>query len=309
MTGRDKVRVMGRVVAVGLLAGLLLTTGQAEGVGAQANPDALRVLALRFLAPPVSGPNGMTQTAELLPGAVPGDVPLMIPAPPGTNLIGSMVRKFAGASVSWEIAFDSPSSQDDLLNFYTQALAPQGFVPPPVRTGGGRGFAPVSGNAAGAPRGSFCRSANGPYVAVSAAPTGGGATDLRLFVVGEASGFCGGAMPTVGGPVDRVPALAAPAGVAIANPTGTIGPNRAVVEAIATAAATAADLDAAYGAQLVAAGWTKTGGNANGPVAWSTYTVPGEGGYSGFLSVREIPGGNVRELFLSVANASANATS
>lgn len=304
MVGRDRVRVAGRIGAVGLLAGLLLLIGQPENAGAQANPDALRTLAVRFLAPPVSGPNGMTQTAELLPGAVPSDLPLMVPVPPGTSLIGSVVRKFGGMSVSWEIALDSPSSQDDLFNFYTQALAPQGFVPPPNRNGGGRGFAPVSGG--GAPRGTFCRGANGPYVGVSAAPTGSG-SDLRLFVAGDASGICGGATPMSNGPLDRVPALPAPMGVAIANPNGTVGPNRVTVEAVATAAATAVDLDAAYGAQLVAAGWMRTGGNANGPVAWSTYTVPGEGGYTGYLSVREI-GGNVRELFLSVANASANAT-
>ena len=299
-------RMAGRIVAVGLLAGLVLLTGQSEGVGAQTNPDALRALAVRFLAPPVSGPNGMMQTAELLPGAVPSDLPLaMIPIPPGTTLIGSVVRKFGGMSVSWELAFDSPSSQDDLLNFYTQNLAPQGFMPPPVRTGVGRGFAPMSGGAA--PRGVYCRGANGPYVGVSAAPTGSG-TDLRLFVAGDASGICSGATPMATGPIDRVPALNAPAGVAISNPNGTIGPNRVSVEAIATAAASATDLDAAYGAQLVAAGWTKTGGTANGSVAFSTYTVPGDGGYTGYLSVREV-GGNVRELFLSVANASANATS
>lgn len=303
-------QVTRRVVAMGVLAAVLLAIpGNTAGVGAQANPDAVRTLAVRFLAPSGSGPNGMPQTVELLPGAVPGDLPLMVPQPPGANLIGSMVRKLGGAPLSWEIALDASGSQDDLLNYYTQQLGGQGWMAPPTRTVGGRGFAP--GGQVSASRGTFCRGANGPYLAVSAIPTNGGPTDLRLFITADAASLCGnggmnGAAP---GPLDRLPALMSPAGVTIANPNGYVGANKVTSEAVATAAAAATDLEAAFAAQLTAAGWMRTAGGAGGPVAWSTWMVPGDGNYTGYLSVQEVPGGTTRDLHLSVSSpAAANPT-
>lgn len=303
--GPNGTRAAGRLAVIGLLvAVMLLLPGRTEQAGAQANPDAVRTLATRLLVPSVSGPNGMTQSAELLPGAVPGDLPFALPQPPGANLLGSVVRRFGGTPLNWEVLFDSPSSRDDLVNYYAQALAAQGWMAPPARSVGGRGFAP--GGQVDATPGTFCRGANGPYLAVSANPTGGGPTDLRVFISAEAGGLCNAASSGAGaGPFDRVPALAAPAGVAVANPNGFVGASKVTTEAVATTTATAVDLDAAYGAQLAAAGWTKTAGGASGPVAWSTWTVPGDGNFTGYLTVREVPGGNVRDLHLSVASPAA----
>lgn len=306
-------RIGRRVAGIGLLTGLIVLlpgwfTGQ--GVAAQqGNPDALRALAVRFIAPAVAGPNGQAQSADLLPGAVPADLPVMVPAPPGAKIVGSVTRKFGGVSASWELAFDASGSADDLTAFYTMQLSGQGWTAPPARGVAAHGFAPAT--QISPPTGTFCRGNDGPYLAVNVVPTAGGVADLRVFVSASSGGICNGmAAPAAApGPLDRLPALATPAGVTITNPTGSVNTGKAVSEGVATTSATAVDLEAAYETQLTAAGWQKTGGTSASPFSWSTWTLPGDGNYQGYLSVLEVAGGNVRDLHLTATSAGSAAQS
>jgi len=306
-------RIGRRIAGIGLLAGLIVLlpgwfTGQSVGAQ-QTNPDALRALAVRFIAPPVAGPNGQAQSATLSPGALPADLPVMVPVPPGANLVGSVTRTFGGMSVSWEIAYDASGSADDLTKYYTTQLSGQGWTAPPARGVAAHGFAPAT--QISPPTGTFCRGSDGPYLAVNVIPTAGGPADLRVFVSAASGGICNGmtAMSGAPGPLDRLPALTAPAGVAITNPTGSVGTGKAVSEGVATTSATAVDLEAAYETQLTAAGWQKTGGTSASPFSWSTWTLPGDGNYQGYLSVLEVAGSNVRDLHLTVTSAGAAAQS
>ena len=302
-------RMVRRAAIMGVLAGLIAMLpglSSQPSVGAQAGPD-VKALAVRFIAPAVPGPNGQAQTADLTPGALPPDLSVMLPVPPGANLVGSVTRKFGGMSASWEMAYDASGSLDDLTAYYTNQLGGQGWTAPPSRSVKGAGFSPAT--QASAARGTFCKGGDGPYLAVNVVPTVGGPTDLRVFVSASSGGACSGASSTPAmapqGPLDRLPALTAPAGVTIANPTGTVGTGKAVSIGVATASATAVDLEAAFETQLTAAGWQKTGGESASPFAFSIWTVPGDGNYQGYLSVLELPGGNARDLFLSVTSNAA----
>ena len=49
----------------------------------------LRELAERLLLPPYPSPDGQGRTAHLLPGQLPDTLPLALPVPPGSRLVGS----------------------------------------------------------------------------------------------------------------------------------------------------------------------------------------------------------------------------
>jgi hypothetical protein len=69
-----------------------------------------------------------------------------------------------------------------------------------------------------------------------------------------------------------LPVLYAPEGVAV-DAGG--GPNRWTTEATAQTDHSVAELEAHVAQQLAAAGWLRQAGAAQGPLAWSTWTLPG----------------------------------
>lgn len=54
-------------------------------------------------------------------------------------------------------------------------------------------------------------------------------------------------------------------------------------------------------------GGYEVAGGANGPLAWSTWKVPGEGDYQGFLSVLGTPSQNRKDLHVQVESAALQA--
>jgi hypothetical protein len=66
--------------------------------------------------------------------------------------------------------------------------------------------------------------------------------------------------------------------------------DRQTSEAGATTKLSASDLEAQFAQQLAAAGWTKIARSADGPIAWSTWKVPGDGEWRGLLLVNETSG-------------------
>jgi hypothetical protein len=93
------------------------------------------------------------------------------------------------------------------------------------------------------------------------------------------------------GGLNKLPALRAPDGVLLRGGMGGSGGNdRQTSEAGATTKLSASDLEAQFAQQLAAAGWTKLAHGADGPVAWSTWKVPGDGEWRGLLLVNETSG-------------------
>jgi hypothetical protein len=102
-----------------------------------------------------------------------------------------------------------------------------------------------------------------------------------------------------------LPALYAPEGVAVQATGFSGGPDHVATEAAAETDRSVAELEAHFAQQLVGAGWLRQDGAAQGPLAWSTWRLPDEGEWSGFLYVLEGPAENERALAVRVESAPA----
>jgi hypothetical protein len=65
------------------------------------------------------------------------------------------------------------------------------------------------------------------------------------------------------------------------------------------------ELAAYFAEQLAGAGWLPRASRLDGPLAWSTWQVPGEGDWQGIRYVLEGPGPDQRSVHLQVATAAA----
>ncbi len=307
MAGIGGIVVMVVVAATAVIASSGVPLRSAAAVPTPADDaGAVRALAQRLLAPAYPGPDGQVATVALLPGQLPGDLPLALPTPPNGRLVGSAVHQSGTRSVSWDVVFDAPDTASDVQAFYHQQLPGLGWAAAPVNPGPTRGgFQPTTGI-----NSTYCQKATGPWLSVSAVAAPTAPTDVRVRVDASTAGPCanqpGGALPQPPG-AERLPALTAPVGVQMQmTSSGGGGPNRFTSDATALTAQSASALETDFARQLQAAGWTRVAGNATGPVAWSTWTVPGDGGYQGFLYALEAPGQNRKDLHVQVASASAS---
>ncbi len=292
----------GSIILVGIALGfaVVATSGRSGPAIAHADPAddpaALRALVGRFLTVPGKGPTSQQQAADLLPGQVASDLPLALPQPPNSRVVGSVVRRRGQDAVLWDVILDAPGAPTDILQSYAQQLAALGWTKPPVGPFGG-GFQATASNDTAA---TFCQTIGAaPFLTVTAAPEASGQADVRVHIDATGPGPC--FMPTAPGPpprpqTGRLPVLTPPPGVQV-QPNGSGGGNnRFTSEATALTDKRAADLEAFYAQQVQAAGWTRVAGGADGPYAWSAWTLPGGEGYQGLLTVLEAPGQNRRDL-------------
>lgn len=285
------------LLAMGLV-GLVGMIGVSPGVAAQ--DDLLRLLAERLLVQGAA-PGGVPQTVELLPGQVPQGVP-PFPQPPGSRIIGTAIRRNGTEVSQIEVVLDVPEGVD-AGRFYRDELPRQGFTlaPTTVAEGPARGFVATQGTSSTT---YFCRGPVAPFLTVSTFLRQNAPLDVRVRLDATSAGPCTAGTnltpPDTNG-AERVPSLAAPQGVMVQlSPAPGIAPNRYVNEATAFTARPVMDLESEFAAQLVAAGWTRTGGAAAGPFAFSTWRVPGGGDATGLLTVQEVPGGDRRLLHIEV---------
>jgi len=296
------------LTVLGIVAGAAVPLQLASGAvqaQQQSDPATLRDLAQRLLAPPVFGPNGQPQTVELFVGQLPSDFPLALPTPPNGRLVGSDAHRAGTQPISWAVVFDAPGAPGDVNTFYQQQLPGLGWTPAPSHPGAQRGgFQPTLNTIPLI----FCQSSSGPSLTVTATVRPNLPTDVRVSVSASA-GPCASSPGSPGQPpgADRLPALTAPAGVQVQTTSGGGGPNRFTSDATAITDQSVTTLEAHFAQQVQAAGWTRVAGGANGPVAWSTWTVPGDGGYEGFLYAMEAPGQNRKDLHVQVESAASQA--
>jgi len=289
----------------GLILALLVTVSlAAPTVGAQAadDPAALRALAERLLTQP-NGLQGNDPMTTLIVGQLPPDLPFALPVPPGAMVVGGVTRRNGGTPANWEVVFDAPGAPDDLLVFYRRAFTGLGWTAPPqIGPTGQHGFLTTSIPNTGV---TFCQKLTGPYASISVTPAMP-ANDVRVRLATNA-GPCGntGGNDAFIQAQNRLPALVPPAGVTIQGGVGGGSGSGGRFQTTATARTmlSAADVEIDYAGQLTAAGWTRVAGAADGPLAWSTWTVPGDGNYTGFLYVLAQPGATTYELSLQVQPA------
>ncbi len=266
---------------------------------------ALRALAERLLLPQYGRPDQPgVPSIDLLPGRLPGDLPLDPPAAPNSQLIGSAARRADAKPLAWDVVYDAPGKPADLLAFYQGELAGRGWTAAPV---GGRmgGFQPTAMPVTNQP---FCQQGGGSWLMLSIFPRPGAPNDVRLHIEANSPGPCAGKPgappPDRAGPpgYDKLPPLYPPDGVQVFPSGGGGGSGRFTSEATATTDQGVAALEAHFAAQLAAAGWTRTAGGASGPLAWSVWTIPGEGEWQGFLYVLDGPGKDRRDLSVRIVS-------
>jgi hypothetical protein len=101
-------------------------------------------------------------------------------------------------------------------------------------------------------------------------------------------------------PGSDLPSLRPPPGVSLNELSSGGGGGSWSSNASIKTALPVADLEAHFAAQLAAAGWKRVKGAAAGPLAYSTWTMPGKWERAGFLFVFEAPGEDRRFLTLRV---------
>jgi hypothetical protein len=315
---RDRRGRLWRGAAVALVAvAVVLTAGRGGSDVARAqtepeDPALFRELVERLLSPPVPVAGGESPRVQLFPGALPPDLPFALPLPADSRLIGSAIRPSTAAGPfaptvgeSVDIVLDVPGAPADVLAAYQALLTDAGWSSPAV------GRAPAPGgfqSSISTTNALLCLGEQGPYLSIAVLGEPSGPTDMRIHVETMTPGPCSatpGAPPPLPPGAVRLLPLEPPSGVRL-QPIGSGGsPFFTSTDAIAETDLSVADLEAHYARQLEAAGWTRRDGGAGAAVAWSLWSVPGEGEQTGYLAVLDGPGPNRRSLHLQVMTDAA----
>jgi WD40-like Beta Propeller Repeat len=141
-----------------------------------------------------------------------------------------------------------------------------------------------------------------------------GPQDVRLTLDSGNTGPCGspfpGSVPPPTPPpgLGLLPPLQAPPGVTVQMTGGSSGgPGRWSSDAMAVTDESPGALERLYEQELVAVGWTRVDGGSATALAWSTWSIPSQSDWQGFLYVWAGPGTSRRSLHVEVVSASASA--
>jgi len=255
-------------------------------------------------------------TVRLLPGQMPPDLPFEVPLPPGSRLVGTIIRTGDGRDTSTEmtiaqvatteIAFDAPGSPEELLVFFDRALSAQGWHNIHYQDLN-NGF--LSNQAARSR--SYCSDESDHAVGLTINPGQPGPNDVRLQV-SQARTFSpcaepwrsGGAaaLSPGGGFTEPFPSLYAPTGarLGVGDRSSAYGGGGGQHQIAIEIPLSVADLAAHYGGQLETAGWKHQAGDAAPGFAWSTWRLPGEEEWQGLFFVSASAASNERWLYLRI---------
>jgi hypothetical protein len=264
-------------IAIFALMGLAECAGEGNESIAMSEPSP-EALATRYLQSIyVGGPE--LEDVVLLPGKLPDEMPIELPIPNGSTIVGSVIIGDEEISV----VVDSSLKPDEVMKFYRNTLATQNWTEMDI-TGMGRGF--VGGSEAT----SFCQGKRDPWLAVTAYPLNNG-TDLRLYICTDTEYYpCADSNFT--DQLEPIPKLAAPRNASISNQNSLGGwGNQVALSANVETELSSADLAAHYADQLTAANWTALEMGECGQSVWSTWRFTDEDGliWDGFLIALDLP--------------------
>lgn len=274
------------VIAIALFAQIGLGASaeqqQNESIGNESvnvSEPTTEELAIRLLQFDYFGSPELIQ-AELLPGKLPEQMPVDLPIPNGSRIVGSEILEDIGI----KLVMDVTMTPEEALDFYRDVLVSQNWTETDI-TGMERGF--IGGSVSTI----FCKRARDPSVMVSAYPLENG-TDLRLDISTDPSESpC--SMTDQSDWMEPMPKLAAPRDAVISNQNfmGGFGNWLAVSAEIKTELNSSA-LAAHYADQLKAANWTAVSSEECGSASWSTWSFEDEDGISwdGFLIALDLAG-------------------
>jgi hypothetical protein len=239
----------------------------------------LRDLAQRLLSHP--HPDGPT-SVELFLRRLPESLAVDIPLPPASRLVGSALHSRKKRPTLIEAVFDAELAPEEVVAAYERVLAEHGWKAFEQFGGMGGGFVPGGVGIARA----FRHGDEGPVLMVAATTGDPKRTDLRLRLDWEIIRHLP-EMRMHGRPegVERMPALHPPYGMPLRGGGG--GGNGASwhSEASLETDLPAAELQSHFAKQLERARWTRVAGSADDVVAWSSWQLPGGGGWNGILLV------------------------
>jgi hypothetical protein len=237
--------------------------------------EAWRALVLRMMPSRPARVTPQPPEMEVFPGQLPPNLPVDIPLPAGSRIVGTVLN--SGGLEEVTVYIDALESPRDLLDFYRERLLPGGWYR--VDTGGhaSNGFNDADGSYQ--IQGQFCRSEQGPTLLVTATQQENGLAVLRVgLYTDERTSPC---LPHQrrGPPANPVPPLPLPAGARIvmgAGPWGSRGPDSAHSGAEIEIELDLAAVAEHYSRHLEAGGWTKRDSDQSGLCAWSTWTFQHE---------------------------------
>jgi hypothetical protein len=258
------------------------------------NESDLLELALRLVRYP-NDPR--TQNAQILTGRIPDQLPVDIPLPEGSRVLGSLIRN----PESIDMLLDTHLSPEQVLTFYRQRMQAAGWQTTDIYLPNRGGFMSSGSRSRGGNEtfyqglrdpaltvnalGSSSswgddsnRNRSGPSFTVNAYTGRGNITDVRLNLEMN-SPFPPGPPPHRRGRLSRntfnlLPALVAPEGANHVGGSGSSsGSNIASSETTLETDYDLSTLAAHYKPQLEQAGCVLTEEVQNGPLAWFTWTL------------------------------------
>jgi len=241
--------------------------------------EALRALALRLIAPyfPTNPP---TQEPQLFVARLPPHLPVTIPLPQDSRLVGSCIDRQTGATILLDVA----TGPEGLFAYYHNELLAGGWtrIEQPPRLGGFRlGRRPPSRYEGG----TYCWSVQGPALTVQAIAPPNRLTEVRILLHTDPLQTPCAAPGDPPGSQPLLPDLAAPLEAELIPRSSGGGGNYARAEAQLATDLDLASVVAHYARQLEHAGWKRRVEEARGPYLWSTwsYSADGAAGRHGIL--------------------------
>ncbi|HWO92924.1 MAG TPA: hypothetical protein VNP53_13250 [Methylomirabilota bacterium] len=261
--------------------------------------EELKALAEKLMTHP--HPEGPT-SIELLLRRLPAEWGA-IPVPPGAELLGSALHSRRGRPALIEAIYSAEGDAQSVIGTYEAALKAGGWA---VFSGfGGMPGGFVPGGLAAAHQ-SYRHGNEGPILMVAALEAGLAETDLRLRLDWDTARHLP-EMRMHGRPegAERLPALAPPSGVPLRGGGGGGGSGSWHSEATVETDLPVPDLEVHFSRQLEAAGWTRLAGTADDVAGWSSWKLPGEGGWGGILLVLAAFKPGERFLYVRIAAGDA----
>ncbi len=262
----------------------------------QGSDAAFRELAERLVSNASSGLiEGGASTARILPGEAPDGLPVSLPVVPGGRLVGSSSQRSDRGEI-FQVVLDYQGTANQALDFYTSSLAEEGWTRPAQSGSPAGGFQQSAGLS-----GFFCQPGGNSYLTLSTRPLHEGVADVRVSVYSVGSFGLGNYTPCsipsqaqYSSPTSILPPLRPPSGARFGSTGQSMGMGVTGSTAIVESSLSATDLEAHFTEDLQNGGWDRAEHGADGPSAWSTWSLPDRPDWYGILQVIELPGGDRR---------------
>jgi hypothetical protein len=196
-----------------------------------------------------------------------------------------------------EAVFDAPGDPTTVVSSYQKELHSRGWDPVegfPGQMHGG--FIPgAAGDGIMLRRGG-----RGPLLMVDAVAREGTPVDLRVRLDWEMPRHLGDSRPVRPQGFERMPSLRAPSGTDLRPLGAGGGGGRWHSEATIDTDRPIAELEHHFASQLAKSGWIRLDGRSDETIGWSSWRLPGDGGWRGLFLVVAPFGPRERSLWLAI---------